>query len=212
MSLYWNYHDEISTSDGIMFKGERVIVPKGMQSEMLQAIHSSHLGKEKCKRRARNVLYWLGMNSQIETVVSNCATCNTYHTKEPLHLHPVSKHPWERVRIDIYELNSHTYLILVEYYSGFMKKCVTQEVNESSHAAKAHFAHYGIPDTLISDNGPHFSSEAFMQFAKDYQFKHHTSSPHYPQSNGMAEKAVQTVKNLIKKAMHDNKDIYLAFT
>ena len=49
-SPYWNYRDEISTHDGIMLKGERVIVPRSMQSEMLQIIHSSHLGTEKCKR------------------------------------------------------------------------------------------------------------------------------------------------------------------
>ena len=55
VSPYWNYLDKISTSDRIMFKGEKVIIPKGMQSEMLQAIHSSHLRKEKCKCRARDV-------------------------------------------------------------------------------------------------------------------------------------------------------------
>lgn len=186
-----------------------------MQSEMLQAIHSSHLGKEKCKRRARDVLYWPGMNSQIESVVSSCETCNTYqraNTKEPLHPHPVPKRPWERVGADLYELNSHSYLILVDYYSGFIE--VEQLHDTRSERiitrCKAHFARYGIPDTLISDNGPQFSSEAFMQFARDYHFKHCTSSPRYPQSNGMAEKAVQTAKSLIKKAMHDKKDIYLA--
>ena len=107
-----------------MFKGEKVIIPKGMQSEMLQAIHSSHLGKEKCKRRARDVLYWPGMNSQIESVVSSCETCNTYqraNTKEPLHPHPVPKRSWERVGVDLYKLNSHSYLILVDYYSGFIE-------------------------------------------------------------------------------------------
>ena len=50
----------------------------------------------------------------------------------------------------------------------------------------------------------------FKEFAKDNAFKHCTVSPHYPQSNGMAEKAVQTTKNLIKKAIADNKDPYLA--
>ena len=66
ISPYWNYRDKISTYDGIMFKGEKVIVPKTMQREMLEIIHSSHLGMEKCKRWARDVLYWPGMNSEIE--------------------------------------------------------------------------------------------------------------------------------------------------
>ena len=95
-SPYWNYRGEISTSDGIMFRRERVIILKSMQSEMLHTIHSSHLGVEKCKRRARDILYWPGMNSQIEDLISNCQTCNTYrrvNTKEPLHPHSVPKRP-----------------------------------------------------------------------------------------------------------------------
>ena len=92
ISPYRNYHDEISTYNGIMFKGERVIVPKSMQKEMLAVIHSSHSGIEKCKRRARDVLYWPGMNSEIEDVVSRCQVCSTYqrsNPKEPLLSHPV---------------------------------------------------------------------------------------------------------------------------
>jgi len=75
---------------------------------------------------------------------------------------------------------------------------------------KSQFAHYGIPDRLITDNGPQFSSDTFRQFASDYSFDHRTSSPHYPRSNGMAEQAVQTVKNLLKKATIDKRDPYLA--
>ncbi len=68
-------------------------------------------------------------------------------------------------------------------------------------------ARHGIPDTLITDNGPQFSSQQFSDFASAYQFEH---SPHYPQSNGKAEKAVQIIKNVLKKATHDIVDPYLA--
>ena len=96
---YWNYRDEISTYDGIMFKGENVIVPKTMQREMLEIIHSSHLGMKKCKRRARDVLYWPGMNSEIENTVSRCQICSTYrrsNSREPLLSHPAPERPWAR--------------------------------------------------------------------------------------------------------------------
>ena len=64
---------------------------------------------------------------------------------------------------------------------------------------KSIFARQGIPKIVVSDNGPQFSSYGFATFAKQWDFKHVTSSPTYPQSNGMAERTVQTVKNLIKK-------------
>jgi len=214
-SPFWNYHDEISIADGILFKGERVIVPKSMQPDMLKIIHSAHMGTEKCKRRAKEVLYWPGMNSQIEDVVSNCQTCSMYQRsqmKEPLIYHEVPKRPWAKVGADLFELSRKSYLILVDYYSGFIEVNQLQctKSNEVIMCCKSQFARHGIPDILISDNGPQFSGDMFKLFANEYQFEHRTSSPYFPQSNGMAEKAVQTAKNLIKKAVYDGKDPYLA--
>ena len=71
---------------------------------------------------------------------------------------------------------------------------------------KSIFARHGIPEVLMSDNGPQFSGQVFAGFAASYGFRHVTSSPRFPQSNGEAERAVQTVKNLLKKAA----DPYLA--
>nr|XP_039271229.1 uncharacterized protein K02A2.6-like [Styela clava] len=71
---------------------------------------------------------------------------------------------------------------------------------------KSIFAKYGIPKVIISDNGPHYSSGEFSKFAEEYGFCHITSSPRYAQCNGEAERAVQTVKNLLKRT----KDLYMA--
>jgi len=68
------FPDQISFNDGVLFKGEKIIIPKAMQPEMLKLIHSSHLGIEKCKRRARDILYWPGMSSQIENIM-----CHLFH-------------------------------------------------------------------------------------------------------------------------------------
>ena len=71
---------------------------------------------------------------------------------------------------------------------------------------KHQFSVHGIPAEVISDNGPQYSSREFQEFAKEYGFKHTTSSPHFPRANGEAERAIQTVKNLWRK----NNDKYLA--
>ena len=65
---------------------------------------------------------------------------------------------------------------------------------------KSQFARHGIPDQLISDNGPPFSSREFQEFALTYQFEHLTSSPRYPRSNGKVKNAVKMVQNITKKA------------
>ena len=83
---------------------------------------------------------------------------------------------------------------MVDYFSryceiGVLRKSTSQEV---INHLKAIFARHGIPETVISDNGPQYSSAEFAKFAEDWGFTHITSSPKYPQSNGEAEHMVQT--------------------
>ena len=75
---------------------------------------------------------------------------------------------------------------------------------------KAHFARYSIPDTVISDNGPQFSSEEFRLFSKRWGFEHITSSPRHSQSNGMSESAVKTAKRLVKRTLLAHEDTSLS--
>ena len=75
---------------------------------------------------------------------------------------------------------------------------------------KQHFARRGIPNTVVSDNGPQFDSDEFHRFACEWEFDHVTSSPGHAQSNGLAESAVKTVKRLIRKAHEDGRDPWLA--
>lgn len=93
-----------------------------------------------------------------------------------------------------------TYLLVVDYFSRYVEIAQlspTRSANVIVHL-KSMFARHNIPETLNS--GPQFSGHEMKAFASDYCFEHVTSSPKYPQSNGEAERAVQTVKNLLKKA------------
>jgi len=157
-----------------------------MQSEMVQHIHSSHLGIEKCKCRAQDVLFWQGMTSQIQDIVSHCQICWTYqrnNMKEPLLPHEIPKRPWSQVGADLFIFKNQQYLlIMVDYYSGFVELDLLSTTTSKQVIVhcKSQFAHYGIPDRLITDNGPQFSSDTFRQFASDYSFDDRTSSTHYP--------------------------------
>ena len=113
---------------------------------------------------------------------------------------------------DFFDLGQQHFFVLVDYWSGFFE---VQEVKVATSASviaacKVQFARHGIPDVLITDNGPQFTSSVFSAFVREWQFEHRTSSPRYPQSNGRAENAVKTCKNLMTKAKADGQDPLLA--
>lgn len=105
------------------------------------------------------------------------------------------------VGTDLFEWKQNTYLLIVGYYSRFIEisKLNHSTADEVIVHTKSIFTRHGIPEIVVSDNGPQYSSEAFAKFAHQYRFEHVTSSPYHPQPNGKAEHAVQTVKRLLKK-------------
>ena len=108
--------------------------------------------------------------------------------------------PWERIGADLFELDKAAYLIVIDYFSRYPEVVkLTSTTSKSVIAAlKSMFSRHGIPAFLVSDNGPQFISGEMQEFAKQYSFTHTTSSPHYHQSNGMAERTVRTVKQLLR--------------
>ena len=113
---------------------------------------------------------------------------------------------------DLFELNRKEYMVTVDYFSNFWE---VDRLTSTTSAAiilqlKNHFARYGCPDRLISDNGPQFASSEFAEFAKEWDFEHRTSSPGNSKANRKVESAVKTAKNLIRKALESRTDPYIA--
>ena len=124
--------------------------------------------------------------------------------------HEIPPVPWSKVATDIFHYESKSYLLVVDYTSQFL---IVREIRSMSdqHIAdhfRLIFSEYGWPDTLVSDNGPCYVAETFTSLMKEYGVNHITSSPHYPQSNGLAEKFVQIVKNLFHIAKDEATDTY----
>ena len=212
---YTGFQDELSENDGLLFKGEQLIVPKTLQKDMLQKIHEGHLGRDKCLARAKDVLFWIGMSAQIVNLVSCCSVCNERQNaqqNEPMLPHDIPALPWTKLAADIYQLEGKQYLLIVDYYSKFFEISQLSSLRTSDviQAFKEQFARFGICQTLVTDAGSCFTSYEFSQFAKDWEFAHVTTSPKLSRSNGMAERTIQTVKNIIKKAKAAQQDPMLA--
>ena len=212
---FWNIRDLITEADGIMYKSDKIIIPKSMQKEMMDVIHKAHMGMQKCKSRARLCVYWPNMNSQIENVVSSCSICQEFRSRnraEPLKSHEIPNRPWGKVGCDLFQYKGRDYIVCVDYYSKFPEVQLISDktAKQCISALKSIFARHGIPETVVSDNGPCFASHEFRVFSKEWGFKLNTSSPLHSQSNGQAENCVKTVKNLFKKAEKANSDPLIA--
>ncbi|CAK1554172.1 unnamed protein product [Leptosia nina] len=215
VSKYWSMKDELFIVDGVIFRQNLVIIPQCLRKEMLKIIHEGHLGIDRCKRRARQVLYWPGISKDIEMFVKKCITCqesSNSHAKEPMLPINIPSLPWETVGSDIFEYRKKYFLVVVDYYSNFIEVCDMNNITSYTliDCIKKIFSCHGIPKSFMTDNGPQYTSREFKNFVKEWGFDHITSSPNYPQSNGRSERAVQTVKGLFKKCYMDKTDFYIS--
>ena len=212
---YFHFRDELSEQDGVIFRGNRAVVPTALRHDMLERIHSAHIGIEGCLRRSRECLYWPGMGGAVKEYIEKCSICRSFDSrqgKETLHSHEVPNRAWAKIGTDLFSCNDRDYLVTVDYYSGFWEVDALNDTKAQTviHKLKAHFARYGIPDICMSDDGPQFFSDEFKRFSRKWQFKHTTSSPAYPQSNGKVEQAAKAAKTLMKKAKKTGTDPYLS--
>ncbi|XP_064643570.1 uncharacterized protein K02A2.6-like [Lineus longissimus] len=155
------------------------------------------------------------MAEDIDRITSECSICQKFkykQQKENLKVTYDQIGPWERIGSDLFELGNKDYLLVIDYHSNFpevVKLSSTSSPSVIRHL-KSIFSRHGIPKIVVTDNGPQYASFEFREFAGHYGFKHITSSPVYPQSNGKSEKGVQIVKRLLKKAIESGQDPELA--
>ena len=201
---FYTFKEMLTSVQGVVFYEGRMFVPELERDSVLRSIHSGHQGETKCIRRATELVWWPGMTTRIRELVKNCEQCREFRRvpREPLMCTEFPERPWWRLAIDLMEKQGTTYLVVVDYFSRFItvhpliesttSECVVKVLQEL-------FCMIGIPNSVMSDNGPQFTSEVFKRFLQKWDIQHITSSPRYPQSNGEVERAVQTVKGLMDK-------------
>lgn len=153
------------------------------------------MGVEKSKNRARDLIFWPGMGKAIEAAVEAylCQERRSANPREPLLSDVIPERLWQVIGTDVFTWNSRDYIVIVDYYSRFFElerlySCTSAAVISK---LKSTMSRHEIAETVVSDNGPSYSSSEFTCFAESWGFTHTTTSPHYPQSNGLAEKYVQ---------------------
>ena len=194
----------LSVVDDIIYNGNRLFIPASCRAAVLAELHTGHQGIVKCRSRARAAVWWPSLPRDISTFIDQCSTCARHRTNpaEPLQPSEFPTLPWDKVACDLCDWQGRTYFIVVDYFSRYFEvACLSSTTSSAIIKALHHmFATHGIPKELVSDNGPQFRSAEFAAFAAQSGFRHRTSSPKFAQSNGEAERAVQTAKRLLRSS------------
>ncbi|XP_046601433.1 uncharacterized protein K02A2.6-like [Neodiprion lecontei] len=213
---YAQYKSELVIVDGLVFKNDCLVIPREMRNEIIDRIHYSHQGITKYQKIARESVFWPGISNQVKQKIGSCPICLKYsnsQNRELLQPHEIPELPWNKIACDMYEINGQKYLLVVDYYSKYLEIAELRRNATSENVIrhlKTMFASHGVPVTIVSDGGTQFTSQEFKKFAKEWEFDHVTSSPTYAQSNGMAERHIQTFKKKAKKIMEERKDVQMA--
>lgn len=142
---------------------------------MLDKIHAGHMGVVKCIHRARDVLFWPKMAREITNMVLNCTVCLEHRNancKEPMEPHDFPKYQWQVVATDLFHFDNNDYVVVVAYYSTYFDVLKLNSI-KSIHVInklKGTFSRFGIPETVVSDNGPQCFCQEFTDFSKKMGF------------------------------------------
>lgn len=202
----WNIDPrEFSLEQGTLVRNQRIVVPQALRNRVLQELHVGHFGIVRMKALARGHCWWPNINSEIENLAKNCASCLTYQHRPPgveKHIWQPPTRPFERVHMDYAgPFQNKYFLILVDAYTKWPEVYVTRGMTskETMTVCKRIFSTFGIPDILVSDNYSSFKSDEFTNFTKELGIIQKFIAPYNPSTNGQAERYVQTIKEALTK-------------
>ena len=206
--------NEIGIEANCLMWGTRVIVPEKLQACVLKVLHKNHPGITRMKAIARSYFWWHRLDKSIEELAKSCTACQAIQVSPavaPLHPWVWPDAPWKRLHVDFAgPFMGKMFFIIIDAHSKW-PEVITMSATTAKHtidALRSVFAHFGLPEQLVSDNGPQFTSEEFAQFMRDCGTKHIRCSPYHPSSNGLAERFVQTFKRAMRAGEKDEPSIH----
>ncbi|XP_059084405.1 uncharacterized protein K02A2.6-like [Tigriopus californicus] len=191
----------LSIQDGLAYVGFRVVVPHALRLEVLAKLHAGHQGIDCTRRLARQSVFWPGLNNEIKKY-GLCQQSRPDQQNEPPAADPIPSRPMDEVHMDLFEMEGNFYLAAVDRYTGFpflhhWPRCPSSP--QVFIALTSIFFLFGSPRGIRSDNGPQFSSIEFKKFLSRWNIMWKSSSLYNPQSNGLTERTVKTLKDTLRR-------------
>ena len=204
--------DELTTTEnGILMRGNRIVIPKSLQSRTVQLAHEGHQGMTKTKQHLRSRVWFPKMDVMVEDAVKRCIPCQvSTKSKQRAPIQPtiLPDGPWKELSIDFYTMPSgEEILVVIDDYSRFPVIEVVRSTSFAQVGPKLHhmMALFGIPQLVKTDNGPPFNGAEFKTFADHLGFRHRKVAPAWPEANGEVERFMETLGKLMRTVEAEKK-------
>ncbi|XP_058862566.1 uncharacterized protein K02A2.6-like [Acipenser ruthenus] len=201
---YVTRRNEFSAEQGCILWGMRVVIPPIYREGLLNDLHEEHPGICRMKVLARSYLWWPGLMADIERTVQSCRTCMVVRKMPavaPLHPWKWPTRVWQRIHIDFAEKDKEHFLVVIDSHSKWLEvfHMSTTTATRTIEVRRGLFASYGLPEEVVSDNGPQFISTEFEKCIKWNGIQQTLVPAYHPASNRAAERSVQTLKQALLK-------------
>lgn len=195
---------EYCIHDGCIYRGFRLLVPQAMRNKVLALLHEGHVGIERMRRLCRMHFWWPRCDSAVGDHVLRCVPCQKARkipVNKDLRSWSDTSAPMERLHVDVAHRNGKNFLVIYDVFSSWgdvhiLKRLASDDV---IIALRETFKYTLLPKCLVSDNGTCFTSEEFRHFCENNKIRHVTSPAYHKQSNGSAEKFIDTFKIFLNK-------------
>ena len=177
---------ELTSTNSLILKGSKILVPSLLQSRVIDIAHTGHQGMVKTKSLIREKVWFSGIDAMVEKKVKNCLACQasvSTNQREPLKMSPLPEGPWIELSTDFGQVENGQYIFVVmDEYSRFAVVDMLTSLTANAVIPKLDkiISEYGVPKVIKSDNGPPFNSIAFKKYAENTGFVHRKITPLWP--------------------------------
>ena len=120
---YWNFRDELTIESGILMQNSKVLIPETLKQKYLRQIHQGHQGIKACRSRAREFVFWVNINRDIEELVQKCSLCQSQQNSTKSiqkYVSEIPPHPWHMIGSDLFYFRRIDFLVVVDYFSKYL--------------------------------------------------------------------------------------------
>jgi len=207
LKAYSRVKEELSVFEGVILRGNRIVIPQSLREQILKLAHETHQGIVKTKQFLRACFFWPGMDQAVQQTIKGCSACvfnQPLNKYTPLQPTPLPRGPWVKGAVDLVgPIDGKHILMYIDYYSSHPEACVLKEITsrEVIKALTDIFSRFGYPEEIVSDNSKQFTSAEFEAFLKSCGIEHIRVS----RSNGKLQRFHRYLKKNFRAAIAEGK-------